>query len=149
MTAKEFLLSKGRREIEGINGYTNEYLITPKEMEEFARLQSQPVTDCNGFSEEVAELIAHKAWVQSIRKNSEPLIEKGFKTWFSDFKSQHPELFQPKQKVVDWNDLTKRYQDFCLRKNINAVNFSYLYLFGWLKEQPEFTTAPAEKGGKP
>jgi hypothetical protein len=37
MTAIEFLISKGKRELENIKVRTNEYVVTPKELDEYAK----------------------------------------------------------------------------------------------------------------
>ena len=34
MTAKEYLISKGKHELENFNGFTGEYVVTPAEMED-------------------------------------------------------------------------------------------------------------------
>jgi hypothetical protein len=40
MRAKEYLISKGKHELENFNGFTGEYVITPAEMEEFTKQQA-------------------------------------------------------------------------------------------------------------
>jgi len=40
MTAKEYLKSKGKRELENFKGFTGEYVVTPSEIEDFAKRQA-------------------------------------------------------------------------------------------------------------
>lgn len=43
MTAKEYLKGIGKKECESIHGMTNEYLVTPEEIEEYASRRTQDV----------------------------------------------------------------------------------------------------------
>ena len=40
MTAKEYLISKGKHELENFKGFTGEYVVTPAEMEEFTKQEA-------------------------------------------------------------------------------------------------------------
>ena len=40
MSAKEYLISKGKHELENFNGFTGEYVVTPAEMEEFTKQEA-------------------------------------------------------------------------------------------------------------
>lgn len=120
----------------------NKYFDTGKTSDDFdrleSRLQSLPVTDCNGLKEEALKIAFKEGFYQG-RTNKIDDTEYRFPY----FKSQHPELFKP--KVIDWDDLSQRWGKYC----IDNPTIYWDDIFDWLKEQPEFTTAPAEKGGKP
>jgi hypothetical protein len=40
MSAKEYLISKGKHELENFKGFTGEYVLTPAEMEEFTKQEA-------------------------------------------------------------------------------------------------------------
>lgn len=108
-----------------------------------SRLQSQPVTNCNGFNEEQLKDIFFTGvvtgWINDgvIDAKLEEFKEK---KW-DEYKSRHPELFKP--KVIDWDALMTR---FAKRHGYYVINSDSMVVFKWLKSQPEFNTAPAEKG---
>jgi len=40
MTAKEYLISRGKHELENFKGFTGEYVVTPSEIDDFAKQQA-------------------------------------------------------------------------------------------------------------